>query len=137
MASKLIAAQATMTIAYAGNQDGVPSTYGTAIDEQCLLKSWSASKGYSTVNLAAICDTEEQLQIIRSSGKVEIEAFIDATAGPQFYTYAGQYSKFIITPKSGISTLTFTGVMTDWGYSGSAGSEQTEKCTITIGTNGV
>lgn len=137
MANKLISAQATATIAHAGVQDGAPSAYGTATNIQCVLKSWSASKGHSTVNLAALCDTEEQLQIIRASGKVELEAFVLASSGPQWYSYEGYYTKVIITPVSGGSTLTFEGVMTDWGYSGATSAEQTEKCTITIGTNGV
>lgn len=137
MANKLIAAQATATVAFAGAQDGAPSMYGTAVNLQCLLKSYSAKIGYSTVNLAAICDTEEQIQIIRASGTVELEAFVDATSELQFYTYRGQYAKWILTPKSGGTALTFTGVLTGWETSGATSSEQTEKLTITIGTNGV
>lgn len=137
MAAKLIGAQATMTTAFAGDQDGSPSAYSTAENQQALLKSWSCKVNYSTVNLAALADTEEQLQVIRASGSVDIEAFVDATNGPQFYDNKGQYAKFIITPKSGITALTFTGVVTAYEYSGSNTSEQTEKMTITIGTNGV
>ena len=137
MANKLIAAQATATVAFAGTQDGAPSTYGTAVNLQCLLKSWSAKRQYSTVNLAAICDTNEQLQIIRESGSVDLEAFVDATSQYQFYTYTGQYAKWILTPKSGGTALTFEGVLTNWESGGNANGEQTEKFTITIGTNGV
>ncbi len=136
MANKLIAAQATMNLAFGGQQDGSPSTYGTAINLQCNLKSWDIKKSSSTVNLAAICDTTEQNQVIRSSGTIECVAFVPST-GVQFDTYLNYYGKFIITPVSGGTAQTYEGVLTNWGYSGNANSEQTETFTIILGVNGV
>lgn len=137
MANKLISQQATATIAFGGAQDGVPATYGAAVDLQCLCKSATMTSNYSTVNLAAICDTSEQMQVVRTSGTVTIEAYVDFTAQYQFFQYRGYYAKVILTPKASGTTLTFEGVLTGWEAGIAEGAVQTEKLTITIGTNGV
>lgn len=137
MANRLISQQATATIAFGGAQDGVPATYGTAVDIQCLCRSWGFTSNHSTVNLAAICDTSEQMQVVRTGGTVTLEMFVDFTAQYQFFQYRGYYAKVILTPKASGTTLTFEGVVTGWEAGGGEGAAQTEKLTITIGTNGV
>lgn len=136
MANKLIAAQSTMNVSFGGAQDGAPSAYGTAVNLQCNLKSWDIKKGHSTVDLAAICDTEQQLQVVRTNGTINCVAFVPST-GVQFDTYHGYYAKFVITPVSGGTSQTYYGVLTNWGYSGEASAEQTESFDIILGTNGV
>lgn len=137
MSNKLISQQATCTIAFAGAQDGVPSSWGTAVNLQCLAKSWTMTRNYTTTNLAAICDTEEQMQIIRAGGQVTLELFVDYTSEYQFYASVGYYAKVILTPKSGGTALTFQGVLTGWEAGSQEGGAQTEKLTITVGTNGI
>lgn len=137
MANKLITQQATCTIAFGGIQDGVPAAYTGTVSLQCLAKSMSFSKKMTTVNLAAICDTEEQAQVIRSGGTLSLDLYVDFTGQYQFYTSVGFYVQVVLTPKAGGTALTFTGVLTDWEAGGAEGAAQTEKLTITIGTNGV
>lgn len=136
MANKLIAAQATMNVAFGGAQDGVPTAYGTAVNMQCNLKSWDIKLGHSTVDLAAVCDTEQQLQVVRTNGTISCVSFVPST-GVQFKAYNGYYAQFVITPVSGGTAQTYNGVLTNWSYSGNANGEQTESFDIIIGTNGV
>lgn len=131
----LIGENCTVTVAFGGYQDGTPSTF-TADTYTCIAKSVRFSTSVNSVDVSALCDTQNKAQVTKANGSVEIEFLVDATAGPVFYGKDGYYCQIVVTPGS-LTAKTFVGVVTATGISVATEEAVTESATITLGANGV
>lgn len=135
----LVGENCTVTVAFAGFQDGVPTTF-TANTYTCLARSVRTSTTVDTADLSALCDTLKKMQITKGSGTLEIELLVDGTqqadGSPIFFNKEGYYCQVVITPGA-LNAKIFTGIVTATGMSISNGEAVTETATITLGANGV
>jgi len=131
----LIGENCVVTVAFGGYQDGTPSAF-TADTYTCIAKSVRFSTSVNTVDVSALCDTQNKAQATKANGSVEIEFLVDAGVGPIFYAKDGYYCQIVVTPGS-LSAKTFVGVVTSTGISVATEEAVTESATITLGANGV
>ena len=133
--SALIGENCVVTVAFGGYQDGTPGTF-TAETYTCIARSVRFSTSVNTVDVSALCDTQNKAQATKANGSVEIEFLVDATTGPIFYGKDGYYCQIVVTPGS-LTAKTFVGVVTATGISVATEEAVTESATITLGANGV
>jgi len=131
----LIGENCVVTVAFGGYQDGTPSAF-TADTYTCIAKSVRFSTSVNTVDVSALCDTQNKAQATKANGSVEIEFLVDAGVGPIFYAKDGYYCQIVVTPGS-LTAKTFVGVVTSTGISVATEEAVTESATITLGANGV
>jgi len=131
----LIGENCVVTVAFGGYQDGTPSAF-TADTYTCIAKSVRFSTSVNTVDVSALCDTQNKAQATKANGSVEIEFLVDAGVGPIFYAKDGYYCQIVVTPGS-LAAKTFVGVVTSTGISVATEEAVTESATITLGANGV
>lgn len=133
--SALIGENCTVTVAFGGYQDGSPSTF-TAETYTCIARSVRFSTSVNSVDVSALCDTQNKAQVTKANGSVEVEFLVDSVVGPIFYGKDGYYCQIVVTPGS-LSAKTFVGVVTATGISVANEEAVTESATITLGANGV
>ena len=133
--SALIGENCTVTVAFGGYQDGSPSTF-TADTYTCIARSVRFSTSVNSVDVSALCDTQNKAQVTKANGSVEIEFLVDSVVGPIFYNKDGYYVQIVVTPGS-LSAKTFVGVVTGTGLNVANEEAVTESATITLGANGV
>ena len=133
--SALIGENCTVTVAFGGYQDGSPSTF-TADTYTCIARSVRFSTSVNSVDVSALCDTQNKAQVTKANGSVEIEFLVDSVVGPIFYGKDGYYVQIVVTPGS-LSAKTFVGVVTGTGLNVANEEAVTESATITLGANGV
>ncbi len=133
--SALIGENCVVTVAFGGYQDGSPSTF-TADTYTCIARSVRFSTSVNSVDVSALCDTQNKAQVTKANGSVEVEFLVDSVVGPIFYAKDGYYCQIVVTPGS-LSAKTFVGVVTATGLSVANEEAVTESATITLGTNGV
>ena len=133
--SALIGENCTVTVAFGGYQDGAPSTF-TAETYTCIARSVRFSTSVNTVDVSALCDTQNKAQATKANGSVEVEFLVDSVVGPIFYGKDGYYCQIVVTPGS-LTAKTFVGVVTGTGISVANEEAVTESATITLGSNGV
>jgi len=131
----LIGENCVVTVAFGGYQDGTPSAF-TADTYTCIAKSVRFSTSVNTVDVSALCDTQNKAQATKANGSVEIEFLVDAGVGPIFFGKDGYYCQIVLTPGS-LTAKTFVGVVTSTGISVATEEAVTESATITLGANGV
>ena len=131
----LIGENCVVTVAFGGYQDGTPSAF-SADTYTCIAKSVRFSTSVNTVDVSALCDTQNKAQATKANGSVEIEFLVDAGVGPIFYAKDGYYCQIVVTPGS-LTAKTFVGVVTSTGISVATEEAVTESATITLGANGV
>ena len=131
----LIGENCVVTVAFGGYQDGTPNAF-TADTYTCIAKSVRFSTSVNTVDVSALCDTQNKAQATKANGSVEIEFLVDAGVGPIFYAKDGYYCQIVVTPGS-LTAKTFVGVVTSTGISVATEEAVTESATITLGANGV
>ena len=131
----LIGENCVVTVAFGGYQDGTPSAF-TADTYTCIAKSVRFSTSVNTVDVSALCDSQNKAQATKANGSVEIEFLVDAGVGPIFYAKDGYYCQIVVTPGS-LTAKTFVGVVTSTGISVATEEAVTESATITLGANGV
>lgn len=133
--SALIGENCVVTVAFGGYQDGTPSAF-TADTYTCIARSVRFSTSVNTVDVSALCDTQNKAQATKANGSVEVEFLVDSVAGPIFFGKDGYYCQIVLTPGS-LSAKTFVGVVTSMGLSVANEEAVTESATITLGSNGV
>lgn len=131
----LIGENCTVTVAFGGYQDGSPSTF-TAETYTCIARSVRFSTSVNTVDVSALCDSQNKAQATKANGSVEIEFLVDSVVGPIFYAKDGYYCQIVVTPGS-LTAKTFVGVVTSTGLNVANEEAVTESATITLGANGV
>ena len=131
----LIGENCTVSVAFGGYQDGSPSTF-TAETYTCIARSVRFSTSVNTVDVSAICDSQNKAQATKATGSVEVEFLVDSVVGPIFYAKDGYYCQIVVTPGS-LTAKTFVGVVTATGISVASEEAVTESATITLGANGV
>jgi len=131
----LIGENCTVSVAFGGYQDGSPSTF-TAETYTCIARSVRFSTSVNTVDVSAICDSQNKAQATKANGSVEVEFLVDSVVGPIFYAKDGYYCQIVVTPGS-LTAKTFVGVVTATGISVASVEAVTESATITLGANGV
>ena len=133
--SALIGENCVVTVAFGGYQDGAPSTF-TAETYTCIARSVRFSTSVNTVDVSAICDSQNKAQATKANGSVEVEFLVDSVVGPIFFGKDGYYCQIVVTPGS-LTAKTFVGVVTGTGISVANEEAVTESATITLGANGV
>ena len=133
--SALIGENCTVTVAFGGYQDGSPSTF-TAETYTCIARSVRFSTSVNSVDVSALCDTQNKAQVTKANGSVEVEFLVDSVVGPIFYGKDGYYCQIVVTPGS-LTAKTFVGVVTATGLNVANEEAVTESATITLGSNGV
>lgn len=133
--SALIGENCTVTVAFGGYQDGAPSTF-TAETYTCIARSVRFSTSVNSVDVSALCDTQNKAQVTKANGSVEVEFLVDSVVGPIFFGKDGYYCQIVVTPGS-LTAKTFVGVVTGTGISVANEEAVTESATITLGSNGV
>lgn len=133
--SALIGENCTVTVAFGGYQDGAPSTF-TAETYTCIARSVRFSTSVNSVDVSALCDTQNKAQVTKANGSVEVEFLVDSVVGPIFFGKDGYYCQIVVTPGS-LTAKTFVGVVTATGISVANEEAVTESATITLGSNGV
>jgi hypothetical protein len=133
--SALIGENCTVTVAFGGYQDGSPSAF-TAETYTCIARSVRFSTSVNSVDVSALCDSQNKAQVTKANGSVEVEFLVDSVVGPIFYGKDGYYVQIVVTPGS-LAARTFVGVVTGTGLNVANEEAVTESATITLGTNGV
>jgi len=133
--SALIGENCVVTVAFGGYQDGAPSTF-TADTYTCIARSVRFSTSVNSVDVSALCDTQNKAQVTKANGSVEVEFLVDSVVGPIFYGKDGYYCQIVVTPGS-LTAKTFVGVVTATGLSVANEEAVTESATVTLGANGV
>lgn len=133
--SALIGENCTVTVAFGGYQDGSPGTF-TAETYTCIARSVRFSSSVNTVDVSALCDSQNKAQVTKANGSVEVEFLVDSVVGPIFYGKDGYYVQIVVTPGS-LAARTFVGVVTGTGLNVANEEAVTESATITLGSNGV
>lgn len=133
--SALIGENCVVTVAFGGYQDGSPGTF-TAETYTCIARSVRFSTSVNSVDVSALCDTQNKAQVTKANGSVEVEFLVDSVVGPIFYAKDGYYCQIVVTPGS-LSAKTFVGVVTATGLNVANEEAVTESATITLGANGV
>lgn len=133
--SALIGESCVVTVAFGGYQDGTPSAF-TAETYTCIARSVRFSTSVNSVDVSALCDTQNKAQVTKANGSVEVEFLVDSVVGPIFYGKDGYYCQIVVTPGT-LAAKTFVGVVTGTGISVANEEAVTESATITLGTNGV
>jgi hypothetical protein len=133
--SALIGENCVVTVAFGGYQDGSPSTF-TADTYTCIARSVRFSTSVNSVDVSALCDTQNKAQVTKANGSVEVEFLVDSVVGPIFYNKDGYYCQIVVTPGS-LTAKTFVGVVTATGLSVANEEAVTESATVTLGANGV
>jgi hypothetical protein len=133
--SALIGENCTVTVAFGGYQDGAPSTF-TSETYTCIARSVRFSTSVNTVDVSALCDSQNKAQATKANGSVEVEFLVDSVVGPIFFGKDGYYCQIVVTPGS-LTAKTFVGVVTGTGISVANEEAVTESATITLGANGV
>jgi hypothetical protein len=133
--SALIGENCVVTVAFGGYQDGTPSAF-TAETYTCIARSVRFSTSVNTVDVSALCDTQNKAQVTKANGSVEVEFLVDSVVGPIFFGKDGYYCQIVLTPGS-LTAKTFVGVVTSMGLSVATEEAVTESATITLGANGV
>ena len=133
--SALIGENCVVTVAFGGYQDGSPSTF-TAETYTCIARSVRFSTSVNTVDVSALCDSQNKAQVTKANGSVEVEFLVDSVVGPIFYNKDGYYCQIVVTPGS-LAARTFVGVVTATGLNVANEEAVTESATITLGANGV
>lgn len=135
----LVGENCVVTVAFGGLQDGAPSAF-TAQTYTCIAKSVRFSTSVNTVDVSALCDTNNKAQFTKSNGSVEIELNVDGTqqaeGSPVFFDKEGYYCQVVVTPGA-LNAKTFIGVVTATGIAIASEEAVTETATITLGANGV
>jgi hypothetical protein len=128
-----------VTVGYrlGGAQDGAANFSGSATAVQCLVRSIKRDVSYDKVDLKGLCATEKQQQVTSKSGTIEVEFFVDKTAGPVFQSSIGYYIEITFTPASGITAIVDTGVIEKVGLSVDVDGALMEPVSIMLGVNGV
>ena len=133
--SALIGENCVVTVAFGGYQDGSPGTF-TAETYTCIARSVRFSTSVNSVDVSALCDTQNKAQVTKANGSVEVEFLVDSVVGPIFYNKDGYYCQIVVTPGS-LAARTFVGVVTATGLNIANEEAVTESATITLGSNGV
>ena len=133
--SALIGENCVVTVAFGGYQDGAPSTF-TAETYTCIARSVRFSSSVNTVDVSALCDSQNKAQATKANGSVEVEFLVDSVVGPIFFGKDGYYCQIVVTPGS-LTAKTFVGVVTGTGISVANEEAVTESATVTLGANGV
>lgn len=133
--SALIGENCVVTVAFGGYQDGSPGTF-TAETYTCIARSVRFSTSVNSVDVSALCDTQNKAQVTKANGSVEVEFLVDSVVGPIFYNKDGYYCQIVVTPGS-LAARTFVGVVTSTGLNIANEEAVTESATITLGANGV
>lgn len=133
--SALIGENCTVTVAFGGYQDGSPGTF-TAETYTCIARSVRFSTSVNSVDVSALCDTQNKAQVTKANGSVEVEFLVDSVVGPIFYNKDGYYCQIVVTPGS-LAARTFVGVVTATGLNVANEEAVTESATLTLGSNGV
>ena len=146
--AKLMYNNCTVTIRRsAAIQSGSAPTFSeTAITATCFAKSISISKTIGTVDVAGLCDTVQKMQITRKSGTLDIELYVDpvavASGGLGSYIFEGKLGYFVEIAfdadgaAAGLTSTTYTGVITSTSINVGMDDAITERATITLGVNG-
>ena len=111
--SALIGENCVVTVAFGGYQDGSPGTF-TAETYTCIARSVRFSTSVNSVDVSALCDTQNKAQVTKANGSVEVEFLVDSVVGPIFYNKDGYYCQIVVTPGS-LAARTFVGVVTATG----------------------
>ena len=133
--SALIGENCVVTVAFGGYQDGTPGTF-TAETYTCIARSVRFSTSVNSVDVSALCDSQNKAQVTKANGSVEVEFLVDSVIGPIFYNKDGYYCQIVVTPGS-LAARTFVGVVTSTGLNIANEEAVTESATITLGANGV
>ena len=133
--SALIGENCVVTVAFGGYQDGTPSAF-TAETYTCIARSVRFSTSVNSVDVSALCDTQNKAQVTKANGSVEVEFLVDSVVNPIFYGKDGYYCQIVVTPGT-LTAKTFVGVVTGTGLNVANEEAVTESATITLGANGV
>jgi hypothetical protein len=133
--SALIGENCVVTVAFGGYQDGTPSAF-TAETYTCIARSVRFSTSVNTVDVSALCDTQNKAQVTKANGSVEVEFLVDSVVNPIFFGKDGYYCQIVVTPGT-LTAKTFVGVVTGTGLNVANEEAVTESATITLGSNGV
>lgn len=133
--SALIGENCVVTVAFGGYQDGTPSAF-TPDTYTCIARSVRFSSSVNTVDVSALCDTQNKAQATKANASVEIELLVDSVVGPIFAGKEGFYCQIVLTAGT-LAARTFVGVVTGTGQNVANEEALTESATITLGANGV
>lgn len=144
MARPLLAKDVTLTITFTaaaltGDTTALPTTTATSVT--CLAKSFSSTVSQNMVNATALCAVYEASLPTTQTGTVNLELYIDNTAGPLFATKVG-FGCEIDVDLDGAGSVAgavvkYFGMVTEAGLSLTPEETQTETATIKLGVSGI
>ena len=145
---KLLYNNVTITVRRsAGVQTGAAPTFSeTALTATCLARSLSISKSVATFDVSALCDTVAKAQIGKKSGTIELEVYanpdVAGSGGFGGWLFEGKLGYFVEIAfdgdgaAAGLTSTTYTGVITATSINVNNDDAVTERATITLGVNG-
>jgi hypothetical protein len=144
MARPLLAKDVTLTITFTaaaltGDTTALPTTTATSVT--CLAKSFSSTVSQNMVNATALCAVYEASLPTTQTGTVNLELYIDNTAGPLFATKVGFGCEIDVDLDGAASVagnvIKYFGMVTEAGLSLTPEETQTETATIKLGVSGI
>lgn len=104
---------------------------------ECQAKSLRVSIQSSTVDLSTLCSSTNEVFETRKAGSLDMDVWVDKTAGPIFQGKVGWLCKVKVTLGSTAGSIkTFNGLVTDVTLNMTPGEVQTESVTIALGAWG-
>ena len=139
MSNKLIGEDMSLSIVIGNNYDGTLDPWnggvvsGTATNILGSAKRVSIDDSLQRVNLKALGDARNKNRYHSAQANLEIETFVPAAGYDIGFAALGKYITVNHDPLSGFGTpVAWTGVITDWKYSGAVGQEQSVTITIDL-----
>lgn len=136
---KLIFNNQTVQIGFsAAAQNQTTPTYtdvtASAATTTCMVKSLAISRTVNQIDLASVCSTAEETFNTRTTGQIDLEIYLDNAVfgGYVFQGRLGFYVRIQFTP-TGMTTQTYTGVVTNVSSGVEIDGAITEKATIKLG----
>lgn len=133
--ARRLAREAVVEIEFGGPDDGTPS-WGTPITLQGKAREVTIRQTGDAVNLAGIGEAYARMRFGGNAQQtLTVEGFLTAYTFEYFQSGVspiGYVARVSIKPHSTLTTgYVFTGVITDWQWSASAGERQIERFELT------
>lgn len=104
---------------------------------ECQAKSLRVSIQSSTIDLSTLCSTTNEVFETRKAGSLDMDIYVDKTAGPIFQGKVGWLCKVkVVMGSTTGGTKIYNGLVTDVTLNMSPGEVQTESITLALGAFG-
>ncbi len=104
---------------------------------ECQARNLRVSIQSSTIDLSTLCSSTNEVFETRKAGTLDMDVWVDKTAGPIFQGKVGWLCKVKVTLGSTAGSIkTFNGLVTDVTLNMAPGEVQTESVSIALGAWG-